>query len=64
MDVEENICSLCSVCHDCVHYGTDEEKKKILKKLYNMRKELLEKVGLKISFDELKNYYFILNQVS
>ncbi len=57
LDVEENICSLCSICHDCVHYGIEEDRDKILLKLYERRKEKLKEVGLNISFEELKDFY-------
>lgn len=59
LDVEENICSVCSNCHNCIHYGSDEERVDLLKKLYNERKDHLDKVGLNISFDDLKKYYKI-----
>lgn len=59
LDVEENICSICSNCHNCLHYGIDEERVKLLQKLYDERKDHLARVGLEISFDELKKYYKI-----
>jgi len=59
LDVEENICSLCSTCHNCIHYGIDSEKEKMILKLYNKRKEMLKNVGLEISFSKLKSYYNI-----
>lgn len=57
VDIEENIVSLCSHCHNLLHYGRLENKEPILQKLYNERKEALKKVGLEISFDQLLNYY-------
>ena len=59
LDVEENVCSICSNCHNCIHYGADEERVDLLEKLYDERKEHLVRVGLEISFDELKKYYKI-----
>ncbi|MBK1811537.1 DUF3578 domain-containing protein [Clostridium sp. YIM B02505] len=59
LDVEENICSLCSNCHNCLHYGIDSEREPILRRLYDDRKELLEKAGIQVEFEELKNYYGI-----
>lgn len=59
LDTEENVCSVCSNCHNCIHYGSDEERVVILKKLYEQRKEYLHKVGLSISFDDIKKYYKI-----
>lgn len=59
LDVEENVFSVCSNCHNCIHYGSDGERVVILNKLYEERKEHLDKVGLGISFDELKKCYKI-----
>ena len=57
LDTEENIVSLCSHCHNLLHYGRLEDKEPILKKLYEERKDLLEKKHLKISFQKLKKFY-------
>lgn len=59
LDIEENIVSVCSTCHNCLHYGIDEERIMLLQMLYEERKEHLDKVGLGISFEELKKYYKI-----
>lgn len=55
LDVEENIVSLCSHCHNLLHYGAYFEV--VLMKLYNERKDMLKQVGLEISFEQLKKYY-------
>ena len=55
LDVEANVVSLCSNCHNQIHYGKDYEV--ILKKLFNDRKTRLEKCGISISFEDLKKYY-------
>ena len=57
VDVMENIVSLCSNCHNLLHYGRFEDKIPILKKIYEDRKLALEKVGLEITFDQLIKYY-------
>lgn len=57
VDVEENIVSLCSYCHNLLHYGRMEDKEKILKKLYNDRITMLKKAGLDLTFEQLKSYY-------
>lgn len=57
VDVMENIVSLCSHCHNLLHYGRLEDKKPILEKLYNERKEALSNVGLEITFEKLLEYY-------
>ena len=59
LDIEENVCSLCSNCHNCIHYGLDDEKDKIIEKLFDARKGMLDAVGLKISIKKLKSYYNI-----
>ncbi|MEJ8553527.1 HNH endonuclease [Tepidibacter sp. Z1-5] len=55
LDVEENIVSLCSHCHNLLHYGS--EKVDLLRKLYDDRKSMLEKVGLNTTFEQLLKYY-------
>ena len=55
LDVEENMVSLCSNCHNQIHYGRDY--KDMLKKLYDERIEKLKKVGLYITFEELLEKY-------
>lgn len=57
VDIMENIVSLCSHCHNLLHYGCWEEKEPVLRKLYAERKTALEKCGLKLTFDRLKAYY-------
>lgn len=57
LDTMENIFSLCSHCHNLLHYGKLEDKIPVLDKLYDERKEALERVGLGITFEELKEYY-------
>lgn len=59
LDHESNICSLCSDCHNCLHHGIDSEKEIILKKLFDARKDQLEKCGIKITYNKLKKYYGI-----
>ena len=51
LDVEENIVSLCSHCHNKLHYGRDIEE--TLQTLYDARKGLLANAGIDISFSEL-----------
>lgn len=55
LDVEANIVSLCSNCHNQLHYGKNIED--ILRKLYNERINRLKKCGIYISFDELLKMY-------
>ena len=55
LDVEENIVSLCSNCHNQIHYGVDADK--LIKKLYEDRKDLLSNVGIDISVSRLLEMY-------
>jgi hypothetical protein len=57
VDVEENIVSLCSHCHNLLHYGRMVDKEKVLKKLYSDRIAMLKKADLNLTFDQLKSYY-------
>ena len=55
LDVEENIVSLCSTCHNQLHYGRDIEI--ILEPLYNSRHDLLARAGIVITYNELLKMY-------
>ena len=55
LDVEENIVSLCSHCHNLLHYGKEFER--VLEQLYYERVNHLNKVGIYISFDQLREMY-------
>ena len=55
LDVEENIVSLCSNCHNQIHYGKDSNK--LIEILYNDRKDFLKLVGLDITLEELLKMY-------
>ena len=57
VDVMENIVSLCSHCHNLLHYGRFEDKVIILEKLYNERKYALHNCGLDLTLEQLKLYY-------
>lgn len=54
LDVEANVVSLCSECHNRIHYG---DGKMMLKRLWEMRKNELKDAGILISEDELLQYY-------
>ena len=57
VDIMQNIVSLCSHCHNLLHYGRFEDKKPILEKLYNERKEALKECGIEITLEQLEAYY-------
>lgn len=55
IDVPENIVSLCSSCHNEIHYGKDAAR--LIEQLYNSRVHLLEQCGIFVSLPQLLNYY-------
>lgn len=55
LDVQANIVSLCSNCHNQLHYGNDPEA--LLIKLYDSRKDELKAAGIYIRFEELLRLY-------
>lgn len=55
LDCPANAVSLCSNCHNQLHYGLDN--KEILYTLYLKRKNELESSGINISFEELLLFY-------
>ncbi len=57
IDVPENIVSLCSSCHNEIHYG--KHSADLIKKLFEKRKEKLSEAGIEITVDELLRYYHI-----
>ena len=44
LDVEANIVSLCSNCHNKIHYGSDIEG--MIRNLWNQRKEQIQAAGI------------------
>lgn len=57
LDVEGNLVALCPNCHRKIHLSIKEEQREMIEYLYNQRKELLEKHGLKITLEELLKLY-------
>lgn len=55
LDVEQNIVSLCSNCHNEIHYGYNA--KELIKKLYEERKDLLKAKKIPITLEKLYEYY-------
>lgn len=55
LDVPANIVSLCSNCHNEIHYGRDYEQ--LVEKLYEKHKGLLQKAGSNITLEQLKRMY-------
>lgn len=57
LDVESNIVALCPVCHRLLHHSIFDEKKDILEKLYNERKNRLKSCNILIELEELLKLY-------
>ena len=57
LDVPANIISLCSNCHNKIHYGADI--KSLLEKLYLLRQEKLRKYKIDCGFEQLCKFYDI-----
>lgn len=55
LDVEANVVSLCSDCHNFLHYGNFPDE--ILKMLFYKRKKRLEDCGIYIKLDDLIEMY-------
>ena len=55
LDTESNIVSLCSNCHNQIHYGQGAEL--IITELYNQRKDALKSEGIDISLEQLLTMY-------
>ena len=59
IDCVENIICLCPTCHRRIHFGSKEEKERIIKVLYKKQISSLRTAGLDISIDELLSLYDI-----
>lgn len=58
LDREQNIFSLCSNCHNQIHYGTKEDVRHLLSLLFDKRaKEISSILGKQIFLDELYEIY-------
>lgn len=57
LDVAANIVSLCSNCHNLIHYGKDA--KELIELLFKTRKMQLEKAGIKLNLNKLLSFYNI-----
>jgi 5-methylcytosine-specific restriction protein A len=57
LDVTPNIISLCPTCHSRFHYATFEDKRDMIIRFYNERKDQLQSCGIDISLDRLLNAY-------
>lgn len=55
IDIPENIVSLCSTCHDRIHYGAD--RMVLIEQLWKMRESDLKKAGVAVTLKKLFEYY-------
>lgn len=56
-----NYVALCPYCHRKIHLAEDSERKYLINKLYNDRKDRLKKAGLEVDIKSLYSYYKIDN---
>lgn len=52
LDVYANLICLCPICHRRIHYGLKEDRKDMLRHIYNDRGERLAKSGIMITENE------------
>lgn len=57
LDIEENIISLCSNCHNEIHYGKNAAQ--LIRQLFSARKDALKQAGIDITIDELLKMYHL-----
>lgn len=57
IDFADNIVALCPTCHRNIHYGTINEKEKMLKFFFKNRKLKYPNYGIAINLINLKGYY-------
>lgn len=55
LDIESNIISLCSNCHNMIHYGLNQTE--LIEKLYLKRKNDLLLNGIEVDLDALITFY-------
>jgi len=57
IDCPENIVCICPTCHRRIHFGSEAEKREVIEKLYNVKKDELKKAKIGISLEELIELY-------
>lgn len=61
LDREQNIFSLCSNCHNQIHYGKKEDVQRLISKLFLSREqEICSILGKKITLADIYQYYNVL----
>ena len=61
IDREDNILCVCPNCHRKIHLSLQDEKKQLLRKVYEAKKKDLFNAKLNISFDDLYKRYYLGN---
>lgn len=59
LDIASNIVALCPNCHNKIHKATAAEKKELIVKLFEERKEGLKKFEIDVELKKLLSYYRI-----
>ena len=57
IDVVANIVSLCANCHRQLHYGTDKDRRSLLKSLLNRRRQRLQEKEIDVSVEDFLGFY-------
>ena len=63
IDRVENILCICPNCHRKIHLSLEDEKKQLLRKVYEAKKKDLSTAKLNISFNDLYKRYYLGNHV-
>lgn len=56
LDVYANVVCLCPICHRMLHYGEDEQRETVVKKIYHDRSDRLVTSGLIISESDFEKF--------
>lgn len=57
LDIPQNITVLCPNCHKAIHNGNAEEVERVLKILWQQKKDDLKNAGLLVEYDDLLGFY-------
>lgn len=60
LDFPENIICLCPNCHMEIHHANVVDRRIVISKLYENRKERYKDLGLDITLQELLRYYDVI----
>ncbi|MCI8464389.1 MAG: hypothetical protein HFI63_00785 [Lachnospiraceae bacterium] len=61
LDREQNIFSLCSNCHNQIHYGTKEDVRRLISRLFLSREqEICSILGRNVTLEEIYQIYQVL----